>query len=236
MVLVTSCTHAMHVKNLDQYSKTASAPRKLIIAIEDRSANPDEHEYFAFVQEALATHPDVRQVALTRWNEPAEVTPDVIVKVHPEPHYDGSGWNYLITFPGFLVFTHAWNGFVYHADIVTGIEVSLPESQAHSTQDVRTTYDMRHCDFARGALTSSAWYTPGWGGLNLIFGFFMIKYDTDATPEFHKEVRSAYGQYIANSIVEMASGALANPTPKATQEHACAHFDAEAHTFRRGCS
>ena len=125
MLLITSCTHAMHVNNLNQYSKTASASRKLTIVIEDRSGNPDEHEYFTFIQEALATHPDVRQVAVAHWDEPAEVTPDIIVKVHPEAHYDGSGWNYLITFPGFLIFTHAWNGFVYQADIVTGIEVSL---------------------------------------------------------------------------------------------------------------
>jgi hypothetical protein len=74
-----------------------------------------------------------------------------------------------------------------------------------TTREIDTRYEMRHCNFKRGALTSSGWYTPGWGGLNAVIGYFMVRYDKASTPEFRKEVRSAYGSYIANSIVEIVN-------------------------------
>ena len=64
---------------------------------------------------------------------------------------------------------------------------------------------MRHCNFKRGALASSGWYTPGWGGLNALIGFFMVRYDEASTPPFEKAVGAAYGGYVASAIVEMVN-------------------------------
>lgn len=70
-VATTACTHSMHVKNLDEYVKSATAGRPLWIVIEDTSTDTDEREYFTYVHEALATHPAVDKVAL-RSNVPAD--------------------------------------------------------------------------------------------------------------------------------------------------------------------
>jgi hypothetical protein len=223
----------MQVKNLNAYTKSVSAPHKLIVALQDGASGPDEEQYFTFVHEALATRPDVAQVILVHQDEAAAVTPDVVVKVQPSAKYDGSGWNYFITFPGFLLFTHAWNGYVYSADIDTEVAVAKPGA-AMTTSSIHTFYNMRHCDFTRGAVASSGWYTPFWGGLNLIFGFFMVPYDTDATPEFQQAVRTAYGQYIANSIIEMANTSLAGGSA-AEHTRACAAYDPTSGAFHNGC-
>jgi hypothetical protein len=188
--------------------KSVPAPaRPLTIVLEDRSASPDEHEYFTFVHEALATHPGVKAVVVGP-AIPADVVPDATVAIRPRSAYHGSWWNYPITFPGFVFFTHAWNGFVYSADLDTEVEVRA-DGRPATTRAIDTRYRMRHCNFKRGALTSSGWYTPGWGGLNAVIGFFMVRYDTASTPAFQKEVRSAYGSYVANSIVEILNGAAA---------------------------
>lgn len=222
---VAGCTHSMKIRNLDAYRHTATAPEKLTIALEDRATTPDGHQLFGFVREALATHPAVGKVAVKEWSDAPEAGTQVVVKVDPQVTYDGSGWNYLITFPGFILFTHAWNGFVYSADVTTGLEVSRPGSTDGTRKAIHTKYDLRHCDFTRGAWTSSGWYTPGWGGLNLIIGFFMVPYDTDATPDFLKEVHSNYGEFVAASVVEQAAASVgdvhepANASAQAAQQH-----------------
>jgi hypothetical protein len=103
---VAACTHTMRVRNLNAYVKDVPPAHPLTVVLEDRSANADEHEYFTFVREALATHAGVQTVVLAS-EAPPELVPDVIVGVHPRPSYHGSWWNYPITFPGFVLFTHA---------------------------------------------------------------------------------------------------------------------------------
>jgi len=198
----SACTHQMEVKNLHEFSKASSAQRQLTLALEDRSTTPAERAYFDYVREALAVHPAVRSVKVLP-NVPPDFAPDYVVAVHPRADYRGSWLNYFITFPGFLLFTHAWNGFVYRADLVTEIALSRPGAAPATASPIATDYDMRHCDFGRGFWTSSGWYTPGYGALNALIGLWMVRYDDDATPEFQSEVRSAYGSYIANSIVEL---------------------------------
>ena len=198
----SACTHQMEVKNLHEFSKSTTAPRQLTIALEDRSTSPEERVYFDYVREALAVHPAVRSVKVLP-DAPADFAPDFVVAVRPRADYRGSWLNYFITVPGFLLFTHAWNGFVYRADLVTELALSQPGTAPGAAFPVATDYDMRHCDFGRGFWTSSGWYTPGYGALNALIGFWMVRYDDDATPEFQAQVRSAYGAYIANSIVEM---------------------------------
>lgn len=214
---LVACTHSMQIKNLAEYRKSANAPQRLKIVLKDRTSDYQTLELFNSVHQALATHPAVRQVLLT-WDEQAEgEAPDAVVSVGSRGQCEGSGWNYLITFPGFLLFTHAWNGYVYKANLTTEVEVSFPGEETSLRQDIPTRYNLRHCDFPRGAAASSGWYLPGWGGTNLIVGFFMVRYDDHATPEFVKEVGSAYGTYIANSIVELVATrqwtAGMNPVP-----------------------
>lgn len=211
VVGVAGCTHTMQVRNLDAYRKTATSPHKLTIALEDRATTADGHQLFGFVREALGSNPAVEKVAVKEWDQAPEPGTQVLVKVTPQATYDGSGWNYLITFPGFVLFTHAWNGFVYSADVTTGLEVSRPGAPEGARSEIHTKYDLRHCDFARGAITSSGWYTPGWGCLNLIIGFFMVPYDQDATPDFLKEVRSNYGEFIAATVIEQATAPVGEP-------------------------
>ena len=208
---LAGCTHTMSVRNLDDYVKTTPAPaRPLTIVLEDRSQSPDEHADFTFVHEALATHPAVRTVFVGT-EVPADVVPDATIAIRPHPAYHGSWCNYPITFPGFLLFTHAWNGYVYSADLATEVEVR-EDGRPATTRAIDTRYRMRHCTLKRGALASSGWYTPGWGGLNAVIGFFMIRYDAGSTGPFQKEVRAAYGSYVANSIVELLNGQV--PPPK----------------------
>lgn len=209
------CTHAMRIKNLDEFKKAmpvVQAP--LVIGLKDESAPGDGQQLAKFVYEAMRTNPNVKQVVLPEQDGWSSV--DAVVTLKPKADYSGSGWNYAITFPGFLLFTHAWNGYVYEADVVTEVAVELPH-QTPINKQIQTRYSLRHCCFARGAATSSGWYLPGYGGTNLIVGFFMLRYDDHATPEFLKEVRPSYGEYIVASVIELVEQARSNSPPGAVQ-------------------
>ena len=67
------------------------------------------------------------------------------------------------------------------ADVSTQLAVRHATSDTLTTREIETKYDLRHTAFLRGALVSSGWYTPLCGALNLIMGFYMLRYDDNAT-------------------------------------------------------
>jgi len=200
------CTHDMEIKNLHAYTLYAKAPRSLRLEVDHApNSDPTMQSLQEAVKDALAAHSSVERVAYSD-QAPADFVPDYVVHVSPLTQFDGSGWNYAVVFPGFLIFTHAWNGFVYHADTQTSVELRKPDStDPVVTRSLDTKWNFRHCDFGRGAWTSSGWYTPFYGGLNLIIGFFMVQYDQEATEPFLVAVHKPYGEFVANNVVEMAT-------------------------------
>ena len=76
------------------------------------------------------------------------------------------------------------NGYKYTANIDTTINIYDAQGKLEKNFTVSTPYKFNHCDFGRGFWTSTGWWTPGWGMLNSILGFFMIGYDDDATDDF----------------------------------------------------
>lgn len=213
LVAAPGCVHQMKVKNLNEYQMSAHTARRHTV----RLAGPtglEEAAYREMIRDSLEKHPSIQEVVLA--NEPQyDVRPDIDVQADVSVKYRGSGANFPITFPGFLLFAHAWNGYVYKADIVTKLTVT-PASGAPRTRTLETTYDMRHCDFGRGFWSSSGWYMPGWGATSLLAGFFMISYDTDATPEFSQAVHDAYGAYVANNITAMIAEGETQPIAAAS--------------------
>ena len=203
---LSACTHALSARSVGQALSPRLPERRLALALEDRSSNPEEHRYFDYVHQALAVQANV--VPVSQMNRPGDpFLPSRVVRIRPRAQYEGSPWNYFITFPGFLLFTHAWNGFVYRARVDTEVEIVDESGRLVKREKIPAAYDLRYTSFARGAWTSSGWYTPVWGGLNLVIGFFMVPYDPRATEEFQKEAGPGYGQYVAGRILELAATA-----------------------------
>lgn len=222
LAATAGCTHAMKVKNLDEYSKNVSTEKRWVLRFVDESVGAESERLADAIFVALKSHPDVDTIVVG--SQEIDEPIDALVTVRPTTSYDGSGWNFLITFPGFVLFTHAWNGFIYKANVATEVSVTLPGDTTPRTSTIDAKYDLRHCDFERGAATSSGWYLPGWGATNIIVGLFMINYDTDATGEFLTTAENPYGRYVANSII----GILVNAEPAPSPPEA-------AVSFRSGC-
>lgn len=216
VVASAACTHDMRIVEADERFAPGRLNRSVRVAIEAAAAEHDERMLVDFVQDALTRHSSVERVAVNG-QAPPDFLPDFVVRVQPVTEYDASGLNYLITFPGFIVFTHAWNGFHYSADIDTAVVVTTPAGDELGRAQIPSSYALRHTSFTRGAVTSSGWYTPFSGGINLIIGFFMINYDEKATDPFLEDVRDRYGRMVADEVIRIASPHIvpAPPTPPA---------------------
>lgn len=210
----TACTHSLRIVDAEETHSPSRLERSVRIAVRSgvNSGEYDERLLVDFVYDALIRHSSVERVALAGY-APPDFEPDLLVTLTPRTEYDGSGLNFLITFPGFIVFTHAWNGFNYEADVETDVIVATPDGRELGRTLVPANYDLRHSSFFRGAMTSSGWYTPFWGAINIVIGGFMVRYDDDATEPFLDEVRDRYGRMVADQVILIARDHIAASLP-----------------------
>jgi hypothetical protein len=216
--VTVGCTHEMQVKNLTDYyvaKPTEGAP--LDVAIAPFKGNDDQQSYFQAVVAGLRKHPHVRLVQLD-YNPTAQYdsfNPSHVVSLEVTPSYKGEPTpNFFITFPGFLIFTCAWNGYHYQALVNTKITVSPAKAQvvaaggaAQGTcKKVPTSFRLRHCDFQRGFWSGTGWWFPGFGLTNIVPGVIFGRYDKDATLPFHEKADATYGNYMAEQVVAMLEG------------------------------
>jgi hypothetical protein len=203
------CTHPMRVTNLRQYRLPPTDARPRNVAVLPYHGGADARRFFEHMVGALLAHPAVAELR-DEWSWTAHepgFEPDVVVSIETRARYRGSGWNFPITWPGFVLFTHAWNGYFYYADVHADIQIHDPVTREvvdHSRLDV--TYSMRHCDFDRGVVASSGWWTAPvtFTASALLAGLVFTRYDEDATRPFHNRIRKPFGNYVAEQVMRPA--------------------------------
>ena len=213
---LSACVHTLEVVDIKDYKITLSDGPRQNVAVLRPALEEDDQAFFDLFIDRLREHPATAQVRRNwTWDtQEAGFHPDVVVEVAPEVSYSGSGWNFLITFPGFLIFTPAWNGLVYHGDIATSIKTFNPTTrELISEETVVTDYSMRHLDFGRGFWAASGWWTPGYGATSLLSAFYNISYDGDATEPFVEKIRRSYGDFIAEKVLGPVVARAKNQSP-----------------------
>jgi hypothetical protein len=205
--LLSACTHTMQVKNLRDYSLEPTHSTRRDVAVVRYTGSGEGRIFFQHIVQALRAHPSVAQLRTDwRWDtyEPG-FEPDIVLRITPRVDYRGSFWNLPITFPGFLIFTHAWSGYVYTGDAVTQIEIYDPASRrVVESSEIPTRYRMRHTAFDRAFWAVSGWWMPGYGATALLSGLVFIGYDDEATDPFHQEIERPYGEYLAEKVMRPA--------------------------------
>jgi hypothetical protein len=137
---------------------------------------------------------------------------DYVCQLSMDTKFKAAGQNFFITFPGFIVFTHAILGYKYTALLTTHSVLLDAQEREISRRDFETPYGFRHCSFARGAAASlCGWVVPGYGGAAIIPGaIFAASYDKRATSEFMDKVQGYYAPYISSEVVEQLAAAQTN--------------------------
>jgi hypothetical protein len=117
--------------------------------------------------------------------------------ITPDRH--GSGWNFPINWPGFLIFTPAWNGYVYRVNYDVDVILCNQDNQKIDELKLPVALNIRHASINR------TWTEIGWlevGLIPLIGACVFPTYDDEVTPELAGKIESPVGDYIAQEIIK----------------------------------
>jgi hypothetical protein len=207
-ILLGGCTHELTIENSSDYS-TFGAPsldKALRIGIATDASQPDQRKLLDGVASALGSY-SARVVMPYATTSEKEV--DAIVNIDVQTEHNGSGWNFLINWPGFLIFAPAWHGYIYEVKYTINVAIKKAGSKDLIDQfKLPLALDVRHASYNR------TWTEVSWLEVSVIAfvgGLVFIGYDDSVTPLVSDKVETPLGKYIAQEIVKRinASGKFA---------------------------
>lgn len=216
LLLVMGCTHNLRITNGDVMATSDVKPIK---AVKIGFINSQDTLINSAIEEtslnAMVTETKKNCITDTCSNL------DYLIELTNTMNYSASGENFLITFPGFLIFTHAWLGYKYNVAIDTQSKLIDSKGQVLSEQKISTPYEFRYTSFVRGATTSLVgWFTPGWGVIDVVPGMiFATSYDDRANNELIDKIKPSYKSFVSGKILEQIAqqqNAAAAPDVKAS--------------------
>jgi hypothetical protein len=208
-IMISGCSHRLEIKNLSLYRPTSINPLTKPIAI--GIATSEEDICLKKLVRGVGTELQKysRQVFLP-YNRANGQAVDVIAEIRVTPTYKGSGWNFLINWPGFLIFTPAWHGYDYKVDYKVDIALyDTAKNQKFDEFSLPIKLDVRHAAMGR-TWTEVSWFEVS--AIALIGGMVFTGYDPHVTPLVAEESSSILGEYIGQEIVSRI-----NATKKFTQ-------------------
>ncbi len=188
-LLIAGCTHPMRLTNIPE--APPRGPRiayPIIMGVVNRSGSVDSKPIMIEVVGAWrARLGNVKQVVYP-YTGKQEV--DLVAYVDVTPTYRGVWTNFLVNFPGYLLFAPYWHGYSYHADIAIKVDFfrASDGSQLGRFQ-WQHDYEFKQADAGR-TWTQISWFEIG--VIAFIGGFVATTYDTDQTPEFLRRARLSY--------------------------------------------
>jgi hypothetical protein len=214
MMLGSGCAHTLDVKNIRSYENVQTHPlqKPLTIGVLPSTDDTGSQQLMKGIETALGRY----STTVVLPNSTGTVNKaDVIANINIRSEYKGSGWNFLINFPGFLIFTPAWNGYVYKANY--NVDIALAKGMDNSKVEdwsVPINLDLRQAEIDR------TWTEVSWlevGAIAFIGGIVFTGYDTDVTPILGEKIANPIGDYIAQDIVNHinTNSNLVLPTPAA---------------------
>ncbi|HOE97638.1 MAG TPA: hypothetical protein PK847_13775 [Candidatus Sumerlaeota bacterium] len=203
-VLLLGCSHALEVRNLRSYESMQIQPLHnppITVGIVPSTTDIESEKLIKGIGTALERH---GATVIMPYAVGSALKPDVIANIAVRPEYRGSGWNFLINFPGFLVWAPAWHGYHYNVDY--DMQVSLTDAARNTQIDswaVPVELNVRHADMDR-TWTEISWLE--WGVIALVGGFVFINYDEDVTPLLVDHLETPLGDFIAQQIIARLNG------------------------------
>ncbi len=198
VLFLGGCTHQLDVKNLRSYQNMSLASLEKTATIGIIATTDDIHSQK--LVKAIA-----RELAKYSANVLLPYSPagsrkvDVIGRISIRADYKGSGWNFLINFPGFLIFTPAWHGYIYKVNYDVDIQLAkASDNKEIDSFTIPVHLNIRHAGINR-TWTEISWLEVG--AIAFIGGIVFTQYDHNVSPLLLDKIDSPIGDYIAQEIV-----------------------------------
>ncbi len=162
---------------------------------------PDNLWYFNTIAEGLNSRKEIGKIR-TNYVAKGDFSPDYSISIEPQVEYESSAWNFLISWPGFVIFTPAWNGYIYYANVRTTVTVYDKEEKKIKAFDIDIPYSIRHAEFDRTVWSEGLgwlfWTAPAFfSGI-----YTAIVFDDDITNEIQFNIKDNYRGYVVEQVVK----------------------------------
>ena len=192
---VSGCSHTLTVKNLDCYQAVTANSLKRPLRVGVSTIGQGNQNLMA----GIARHLGQYQATVVYPCAANDRGVDVVASVAVRSKYEGSGWNFLVNFPGFLVWAPAWNGYVYEVSHTIDVQLNRGlDGEKIDTFTIPVVLDVRHAAIDR-TWTEVSWFE--FGVIAFVGGIVFIQYDDDLTPLLDDEIGSPVGAFVAQEIV-----------------------------------
>lgn len=195
--LFCGCTHPLAVNDLYRYQnpEIVALREPLDIGIRASATDLQGHRLIHSISRDLIKY-NAKGI-----NGISETNPelDVIANIAIVTQYKGSGWNFWVDFPGFLVWAPDWHGYNFH--IAYDIDVRLNDAKTGkliNTIHVPVRLDAQYADISRTWTTGAGWLTLG--AAPLIGGLVSMTYDDTVTPLVNQKIDPTISDYVAQQI------------------------------------
>jgi hypothetical protein len=197
-LFTAGCSHQLTVKNISKYHNVDMNPleKPLTIGIVSNYAKPDDQKLLNGIATALVSS---SAKVLMPYTNVKNGGADVVATIAIRSSYEGSGTNFWINFPGFLVWAPAWNGYIYEVNHAVDVKLANAGGQQFERFTIPISLDVRHADINR------TWTEVSWlefGVIALVGGICFTGYDESVSPLLANTIQQPVGNYISQEIIK----------------------------------
>lgn len=197
IIPIFGCSHHLEVKNINDYQSSTLTTLSKDLSVGVVTSNDNKNGQILVTGAATSLSNYVGKI-IYPYSQNNSQQVDVISKITVKSDHKGSVANFFINFPGFLVWTSAWNGYVYKPSYDIDVEmVNASDQSIIDSFSIPIRLDVRHSSIDR-TWTQITWLEAGIIGL--IGGVVFIQYDDDVTHLVENEVKKIIGDYLAQEI------------------------------------
>lgn len=198
-VVSSGCSHTLEVKNMRLYKPdfVNLQGESIRVGLSTVTSTPEEERLVMAITNALKRE-GIKVTYPFYPNDENRSSVDYLVKLTCSSEYKGSGWNFLINWPGFLVWTPAWYGYKYKA--LYGFDADITDTRTNESLPRISSLielDIRHADMGR-TWTELSWLE--FSVIAFIGGILFTRYDHDVTPMLVDHTEYKIGDYVASKI------------------------------------
>jgi hypothetical protein len=206
LLATSGCSHTLEVKNLDLYKPAFVSNRNTgeKIGLSSVTSMPEEERLVTAVANTLK-----RDGFLVTYpfypSDQSSGAMDYLIKLSASSQYKGSGWNFLINWPGFILWAPAWHGYIYRAVYTFDVDITNSRTGVQLPRlSIPVDLDIRHADIGR-TWTEISWLE--WSVIAFAGGLVFIRYDRDITPQLIAATENRIADYVASKIASTLVGA-----------------------------
>lgn len=203
---LAGCSHTLEVTNLGLYKPQFINNRNadLSVGLSAVTSRPEEERFVTAIGNALKRDGFEVVYPYTPQQDKAD-TVDFLVKLNTHSEYKGSGWNFLINWPGFLVWAPAWHGYNYRAIYTFDADIiDAKTGKEYPRVSIPVDLDIRHADIDR-TWTEISWLE--WSVIAFVGGIVFTRYDQDLTPDLLNHVEPRIADYVSSRVASMVLAA-----------------------------